>query len=191
MTPITAPQALKDQVFLSTTAWIFILLSATILYALGSKLLVSQQSVDLVAEALGESRNPEMVTHFAEMRWIQSQVLVFWGGIAVTALLLLASAILLLRRARWSRGIFTTACLIAVAEILAFVFWRRQQFVDMATKTSARGDGVSEVWGRMQDAALLQTKLGLVFFAIVAWALVRTLIRLNRKRMKQYFDGSY
>ena len=182
---ILKSQEFKDELFLSNTAWLFIILAASTAYFSGTNIFTSQIAIQATNELM-DSMTPEAREHMKDMQSIQLGIIVYIYGSFIISLLVLLSAIVMLKRKRWGKILFNVVMVSTVLLILGAVFYLRQQFIaNFPMVGNSFGD---QAMNKMKLASQWQMKSYLIFLALIAWAFVRMLIKLNRKRMANYFE---
>lgn len=177
--------AFKSQLFISTIAWIFIILSATVLYFSITNVVVFKLGMDLQKEMFAdmgsgtENGLPQKMQEIWQTMWLFLLV----GLLSSVALLI--SAVNLLKRRNWARILFTVVCVLIAMLFVALAFYMKYQAGEMLDLFDASFGDAS--FSKIKLAQKIQLASYLIFMVFAAWAVIRVLVKLNSQRMREYF----
>lgn len=177
----------QSHLFISTTAWVFIILASVALYLSVFNIAIYKISIEAQKElfqSVGDGSNDDFLLKMQEtfqMVWLFLLV-----GM-LSSFVLLIAAINLLKHKNWARILFTVICLLIAGMFIAFGFYLKYQVGEMRNlfNLSLSGDGG---FFQLKLANQIQLISYLIFFVVVAWGLVRVLIKLNSKTIRTCFD---
>lgn len=183
----TPSQEFKDQVFISTSAWVIVVFSFIILYFACFQWL-SFQKIAALQESMFQGT--EAIEHDLIAKKQQGEALlnIILTSSTVGAFLLLITSINLLRRRKSGRILFTITTGILLTLLLFFIFYLRKNYQQQLLSFpdfSSVNEGLTSHFGEV--ARLRFLGIG-IFCIILAWALVRITIKMNSKRIRSYFS---
>ena len=141
MTELELQQRIKDETFISSTAWVFIILVGMVLYwAVASGVMMQ---IALVAQDHILSDPPGgLPGEFADqIRKGRQQGFWIAGIMGVGSLMLIVTGIAVLKRRKWGRILMTIAILVVVAVALFIVFYVGRQTMQMMNEFAVRIPG--------------------------------------------------
>lgn len=176
----------KSHLFISTTAWIFIILTSIALYFSITNLIVLKigtQSQHEFIQTMTDDTDEIMIK--LQSIWQSMSLFLLVGTLSSFALLI--AAINLLKRKNWARILFTTVCILVAGLFIAFGFYLKYQYGETRNLLNLNLDeDISFL--RMQLAYQIQLVAYLIFLVGIAWSMVRVLIKLNSREVRAVFQ---
>ena len=189
MTELELQQRIKDEAFISSTAWVMIILVGVVLYwalvgGVAAQLVAEFQS-SFLADPPGGMPN-DMMT---ELRRGRQQSLLILGILIVGCILLMMTAIAVLKRRNWGRVLMTISILVLVAIDMFIVFYvgskAMRKLNELVFRMPAGDEGFHNTF---ETAARLQFFSYGLFSILICWLMVRAVIKLNRPRIRALFS---
>jgi hypothetical protein len=180
-------QEIKDQAFISTSAWVIIVFSFIALYFSCFKWLSFQQ-ITATQEMMFQGTEAFEHDFTAVKQKTEALLTIVLTSSIVGSFLLLITALNLLRRRKSGRILFTITISILLALLLFFLFYSsknyQQQLVSILPNFPIGGEGLTSQFLKVARFQFLGTG---VFCLILSWALVRVMIKMNSKHIRKYF----
>lgn len=181
-------QEFKDQVFISTSAWVIIVFSFIVLYFSCFQWLSFRQ---ITATQEMMFQGTEAIEHgfMAVKQKAEVLITIILTSSIVGAFLLIITAMNLLRRRKSGRILFTITTGILLTLLLFFLFYSsknyQHQLLTILPDFTSSEEGLTNQFLKVAHFQFLG--IG-VFCLILSWALVRVMIKMNSKRIRSYFS---
>lgn len=181
-------QEIKDQVFISTSAWVIIVFSFIALY-FSCFQWISFQQVTATQEMMFQGT--EAFEHdFMDIKQkTEALFTIIFTSTTIGSFLLILTALNLLRRRKSGRILFTITVGILLVLLLFFLFYSsknyQHQLLSILPNFPAEEGGLSSQFLKVARFQFLGVG---VFCLILSWALVRVMIKINSKRIRTYFS---
>lgn len=192
MDDVLPAQRLKDETFISTAAWVILIFAFIILYWSGFYYLTLQLVAETQAEMFSGVDAGPAVEFSQDFQRIQEQMSLGIMVAGLGSLMLIVTSIAVLKRRNWGRILMTIASVALVATLLFFVFYVGGQWYDKMNETMLGMPGgfndQGHIVNRMQKGFRLQFLSYGIFVLLICWALLRVIIKLNRRRIRALFS---
>ena len=189
MTELELQQRIKDEAFISATAWVILLLAGMALYWSLVSGGMMQLILDAQDRAFGEPPGGVPGDFMAEIQKTQQRILLIVGVLGLGSVLLIVTAVAVLKRRRWGRMLMTVAMLVLVAVALFLVFYVGRQSLLRVNELALRIPGDDQDFSRSFHLGTRLQYLSYGLFVLLAcWLMIRTVIKLNRPRIRALFS---
>ncbi|MEL6835276.1 MAG: hypothetical protein AAFY48_03685 [Bacteroidota bacterium] len=188
MTELELQQRIKDETFISSTAWVFLILAGTVLYwsAVGGGMM------QLVLEVQNRTfLDPPggIPGEFTErIQRAQMQALFVLAILAIGGVLLIVTSIVVLKRRNWGRVLMTVSIFVLVAVLLFLALYIGSLYFRQLQALSVKIPGEDGFGKTFQLASKLQYLSYGLFSIIICWLMLRAAIKLNRPRIRALFS---
>lgn len=179
MSPIQSTE-LKDQTYISVTAWLVIMLTGVIFYFTAFNLV----KIHMIAEVQVEVLSDAIANPLEGMGDVQEKIKVFYYTVCAFCIIGLIAGIGILRRRALGKLIFTVLSIVAVIGIVFMAIYIRFYIHDKYFEQPANVD-FSSMFNKMLR---LNMAVYGVFAVVVARTLFRAVLKLNSKAYKLYFE---
>ena len=182
-------QRIKDESFVSTAAWVMLIFAIIGFYWSGVYVGTISLMIDSQDGFFSTFNDGAVGAFSSHMRKIQQQQLGVVALLGLCSLMLITTAVAVLKRRNWGRILMTICSVIILAVALFWIFYLSKQWYLNAQKMLQIMPGEDPQFpaGLKRGFKLQYLSYG-IFTLLVCWALLRTVMKLNSARIRALFS---